>query len=54
MKQLYCFFTLLLVLQSGFSQACLPDSTVKDSAVGVYLNQFHLQIQMEVLINRHA
>ena len=36
MNQLYCFFILFLALQNGFSQACLPDSTVKDSAVGVY------------------
>ncbi|MBK9271685.1 MAG: T9SS type A sorting domain-containing protein [Saprospiraceae bacterium] len=36
MKQLYSFFLLSIFFQFGQAQACLPDSTIRDSAVGVY------------------
>ncbi|MBK7233871.1 MAG: T9SS type A sorting domain-containing protein [Saprospiraceae bacterium] len=36
MKQLYSFFLLSILFQCAQAQACLPDSVVRDSAVGVY------------------
>ncbi len=36
MKQLYCFLSLFIYFAQTYGQACLPDSTIRDSAVGVY------------------
>lgn len=36
MKQLYSFFLLSILFQCAQAQACLPDSVIRDSAVGVY------------------
>lgn len=36
MKQVYCLFLFILLNNFAFAQNCLPDSLVRDSAVGVY------------------